>query len=148
MPTSQATLSRALEDEWRSIQNRPTSKEMTTDPMFLNPVNRLSDLKKQTTYAGQIINKTEYGYFIDIGIQENGLLHNNQLSNNVSYAIGDVIDVQLLSCNPEKQQYALTVPGKTTKPRKNQKNKASNKTRAIGNSAMADALKAALNKEN
>ena len=145
---NQASLSKALSEAWDKINGSEDSEPMLIDPLFNNPIRQLSDLNKRVTYQGQIINRTDYGYFIDIGILENGLLHNKQLPPDTTYQVGEMVAVEVLTTNPEKQQYSLTLPGKSPKPKPNGKAKRPPKLRPAANSAMADALKAALNKDN
>lgn len=145
---NQADLSAALVEEWQKLKLTLENKPMMTDPLFHNPINQFSNLANNVAYQGQVVNRTDYGYFIDIGIQENGLLHNKQLPSGITYQLGDMVAVELLKSNPEKQQYSLTIPTKGQKPKPKRNNKRPAKLRPASNSAMADALKEALNKNN
>ena len=145
---NQSSLTTALSEQWQKINAVTDDEPMLTDPMFHTPIHQFKDLNKKVAYQGQVINSTDYGYFIDIGILENGLLHNKQLPPGKRYQVGEIISVEVLTTNPEKQQYSLTLPGKSPKSKSNSKGKRPAKLRPAANSAMADALKAALNKDN
>ena len=145
---SQTQLNRAIALEWSRIKNALASKKAEPDPLFLTPALRLADLQNNTSYQGQVINRTDYGYFIDIGIVENGLLHNKQVTRGAEFQTGETIEVKVLNTNPEKQQFALTMLEKPKKQPATNVGKKSRKTATNANSVMADALKAAFNKSN
>ena len=145
---NQAQLNSAIAEEWGKVKDALAKTSAEPDPLFLTSALRLEDLQKNTHYKGQVINRTEYGYFVDIGIVENGLLHNKQVAKNAEYQTGETIEVKVLNTNPEKQQFALTMLEKPKKPANSKVVKKSRKTATNANSAMADALKAAFNKSN
>ncbi len=145
---NQAQLSAGLAEEWHDLSQQVDQQPMQTDPLFHTDVRQFDELKKRTSYVGQVINKTDYGYFIDIGIIENGLLHIKQLAKGQQFAVGEILEVEVLSSNPEKQQYSLTLGGKKPSPSRKRHSKPKQKIRPASNSAMADALKAALSRDN
>ena len=145
---NQTVLMTAINTQWEAIRDTIASKHAKPDPLFLTPVLRYTDLQKHQTLKGQVINRTDYGYFVDIGIVENGLLHNKQVDNTNGYQAGDIIKVTVMGINPEKQQFALTTLEKPKKARQGKPHKKAGKPASNANSAMADALKAAFTKSN
>ena len=92
-----------------------------------------------------MVNQTDYGYFLDVGIEENGLLHNSKISSQQKPEIDTMLEVTVLNVNPEKRQFSLATGPGTNKRKKPAQKK---KPRQPGNSAMADALKAAMTKKH
>jgi uncharacterized protein len=71
----------------------------------------LSDLKPATAYPGVITNVTSFGAFVDIGIEQDGLVHISELSGNPFDSLfpGDPVTVWVSNVNAEKKQISLTM---------------------------------------
>lgn len=71
----------------------------------------LADLKPNTAYPGVITNLTSFGAFVDIGIEQDGLVHISELPGNPFDSIfpGDPVTVWVSNVNTEKQQISLTM---------------------------------------
>jgi uncharacterized protein len=75
----------------------------------------LSDLKKDTAYPGVVTNVTSFGAFVDIGIEQDGLVHISELTDalakNPFDALfpGDPVTVFVSAVNEEKKQISLTM---------------------------------------
>lgn len=133
-------LEKALRKTWQ--ENFNEVKPRLPDPLYTNQINSLNDLKAGQKLKGRIMNIADFGYFLSVGIEQNGLLHNSQLNKSDKYVLGEVVDVYVEKVNLGKLQYSLTL----RKPKPNRPNE-KKKPQPQGNSAMADALKAALNKK-
>ena len=133
-----------LEQYLRTIWEKRMTEvsEACADPRYANAISEMTDLKTGLELIGQVINITDFGYFMDVGIEQNGLLHRSQLPKGQSYQINDSFKVYIEKINQDKQQFSLST-NKPVPKRSIKKPKHSPQS----NSAMADALKAALSKK-
>ena len=75
----------------------------------------IADLKKETYYRGIVTNVTSFGTFVDIGIEQDGLVHLSELGNNVAknpfdnLFPGDIVTVWVTNVNEEKKQISFTM---------------------------------------
>lgn len=75
----------------------------------------LADLKPNTAYAGVVTNVTSFGAFVDLGIDQDGLVHISELTNALaknpfdSLFPGDPVTVFVAGVNEEKKQISLTM---------------------------------------
>lgn len=75
----------------------------------------LADLKKDHAYAGVVTNVTSFGAFVDLGIEQDGLVHISELTDALaknpfdSLFPGDVVTVWVSGVNEEKKQISLTM---------------------------------------
>lgn len=75
----------------------------------------IADLKRDTAYSGVVTNVTSFGAFVDIGIEQDGLVHISELTDvlakNPFDALfpGDPITVWVTNVNEEKKQISLTM---------------------------------------
>lgn len=85
----------------------------------------LADLKKDTAYPGVITNLTSFGAFVDIGIEQDGLVHVSELPGNPFDTIfpGDPVTVWVSGVNEEKRQISLTMKRQNERPRGERKPK-------------------------
>ena len=135
-------LETALRAEWQGQKSQ--SEQLSCDPLFSNLATDLSALKPGQKVTGRVINRTDFGYFLDIGIEFNGLLHNSQDTQGNGYKEGEIIELFVAKVNLNKSQFSLSLRQPKTKTTGQQKKA---KQRTPGNSAMADALHAALKKQ-
>jgi uncharacterized protein len=84
----------------------------------------LADLKKDQAYPGVVTNVTSFGAFVDLGIEQDGLVHISELTDALSknpfdsLFPGDVVTVWVSGVNEEKKQISLTMKdpsGKTAR---------------------------------
>jgi uncharacterized protein len=74
-----------------------------------------ADLKKDAPYPGVVTNVTSFGAFVDIGIEQDGLVHISELSDALaknpfdSLFPGDMVTVWVSNVNEEKKQISLTM---------------------------------------
>ncbi len=75
----------------------------------------ISDLKREHAYPGVVTNVTSFGAFVDIGIEQDGLVHISELTDvlakNPFDALfpGDPVTVWVANVNDEKKQISLTM---------------------------------------
>jgi uncharacterized protein len=82
-------------------------------PILRSDVLTLDDLGPGMRLKGTVRNVVDFGAFVDIGIKSDGLLHRSQIPPGARLQVGDVIDVVILSVEPERGRIALGWPGKT-----------------------------------
>lgn len=81
----------------------------------------LTDLKPNTLYPGVVTNVTSFGAFVDLGIEQDGLVHVSELTDALaknpfdSLYPGDTVTVFVTGVNEEKKQISLTMktPGRS-----------------------------------
>ena len=100
-------------------------------PMVLNKVNKerllklankgswdildIKDLKPDMVLKGTVRNVIDFGAFIDIGVHQDGLVHISQICDKYIkhpsevLKVGDVVDVKIISVDPEKNRISLTM---------------------------------------
>lgn len=75
----------------------------------------IADLKPQTSYPGVVTNVTSFGAFVDLGIDQDGLVHISELSDALAknpfdtLFPGDPVTVFVSGVNEEKKQISLTM---------------------------------------
>lgn len=127
----------------------------------------MNDLQPGMILEGAVTNVTNFGAFVDIGVHQDGLVHISSLSNkfvedpHTVVKAGDIVKVKVLEVDLQRKRIALTMrldeqPGETNARRgggneRPQNNRPAAKPRGreaqpAGNSAMMDALAAAMGK--
>jgi uncharacterized protein len=82
----------------------------------------LADLKPATPYPGVVTNVTSFGAFVDIGIDQDGLVHISELTDALaknpfdSLYPGDSVIVFVSGVNEEKKQISLTMRAPGARP--------------------------------
>lgn len=141
---NQQRLNKTLDDQWQKMLSDMSDERLSPDPLFQNEPIALSDLKTESKMEAFVVNQTDYGYFLDVGIMENGLLHKNHMPHDKTLIPGEVVTTSVINVNHEKNQFSLGI--KAYRKKRNSTNKKRAKPVSTGNSAMADALKAAFKK--
>ncbi|MDR0806428.1 MAG: RNA-binding transcriptional accessory protein [Enterobacteriaceae bacterium] len=146
---------------------RPEFKTAT----FADGVDTLDDLSIGMILEGTVTNVTNFGAFVDIGVHQDGLVHISSLADkfvedpHTIVKAGDVVKVKVMEVDLARKRVALSMrldeqpgesgsrksaaPADREKPRRNtspQKAKPASGGNSGNNSAMGDALAAALNK--
>jgi uncharacterized protein len=89
-------------------------REDFVGPQFNEHVQDIQDLKPGMVLSGRVINVTEFGVFVDIGVHENGLIHVSEIDHRfvkdplAFMAVGDWIQVKVLWVDPEMKRIALS----------------------------------------
>ncbi len=84
-------------------------------PILRSDVLDMKDLKPGMILKGTVRNVIDFGAFVDIGVHQDGLVHISQMSEKYIkhpldvVKLGDVVEVQVLSVEPEKKRIALTM---------------------------------------
>jgi len=87
-------------------------------PILRTDVLELEDLKPGMVLKGTVRNVIDFGAFVDIGVHQDGLVHISQLSSKkfVKHplevvSVGDIVEVKVMSVDPEKKRIQLTMKG-------------------------------------
>jgi len=84
-------------------------------PRFRAEVRDISDLKEGMTLEGSVTNVTNFGAFVDIGINQDGLVHLSQMSNRFirdpreAVKVGDLVQVKVISVEVETKRIGLSM---------------------------------------
>ena len=84
-------------------------------PVLRTDVLDMKDLKEGMILKGTVRNVIDFGAFVDIGVHQDGLLHISQITDRFIkhpmevLAIGDVVEVKVLSVDMERKQIKLTM---------------------------------------
>ena len=101
-----------LEKPGRDLRDTLPPPELRTDVMDL------SDLKPDMMLKGTVRNVIDFGAFVDIGVHQDGLVHISELSDRFVkhpsevVAIGDIVNVRVLSVDVKKKRISLSMKTK------------------------------------
>ena len=90
-------------------------KEDMPKPILRSDVLKFEDLKDGMILTGTVRNVTDFGAFVDVGVKHDGLVHISEMSErfikNPSevVSIGDIIKVQVIGIDKEKQKVKLSM---------------------------------------
>ncbi len=76
-------------------------------PILRSDVLKLKDLVNGMRLRGTVRNVVDFGAFVDIGVKQDGLLHRSQIPRGISLKVGDVIEVDILKVEPERNRISL-----------------------------------------
>ncbi len=82
-------------------------REDVDPPLLRSDVLSMADLKPGMTLSGTVRNVVDFGAFVDIGVKQDGLLHISKQPRDVSLAVGDVIQVEILSVDIDRGRIGL-----------------------------------------
>src|SRR5690606_39028661 len=143
---------------------RPEFKTAT----FADGVETMNDLLPGMVLEGAVTNVTNFGAFVDIGVHQDGLVHISSLADkfvedpHTVVKAGDIVKVKVLEVDLQRKRIALTMrldeqPGETNARRGGNREPQRSAAKAAkprgrdaqpaGNSAMMDALAAAMGKK-
>ncbi len=86
-------------------------------PILRSDVLELKDLTEGMVLKGTVRNVIDFGVFVDIGVHQDGLVHISQICDRFIkhplevLSVGDVVEVKVLSVDPDKKRIALTMKG-------------------------------------
>ena len=92
-------------------------------PAFRDDVTTIDDVKEGMTLEGVVTNVTAFGAFVDIGIQQDGLVHVSELADRFIrdpaevVKTGDKIKVRVLSVDKARNRVSLTCRSGSSAPR-------------------------------
>jgi small subunit ribosomal protein S1 len=81
-----------------------------------------SDLKKGQTFSGTVTRLENYGAFVDVGAEREGLVHISEISHDYVknpgdiLSVGDEVQVQVLDFNKRKKRIDLSIKNLQEKP--------------------------------
>ena len=84
-------------------------------PMLRSDILDIKDLKPDMVLKGTVRNVIDFGAFIDIVVHQDGLVHISQICDKYIkhpsevLKVGDVVDVKIISVDPEKNRISLTM---------------------------------------
>jgi uncharacterized protein len=82
-------------------------------PILRSDVLSLEDLVVGMRLDGTVRNVVDFGAFVDIGVKQDGLLHRSQIPFGTLLHVGDILPVEILSVEKERERISLGWPGKT-----------------------------------
>ncbi|HWQ83180.1 MAG TPA: Tex family protein [Anaerolineales bacterium] len=73
----------------------------------------VEDLQPGMHLKGTVRNVVDFGAFVDIGVKQDGLLHRSRIPQTALLRVGDIIEVEILSIEPDRGRISLgwTTPG-------------------------------------
>jgi uncharacterized protein len=110
-------------EELRSPGGDPRGK--FEPPQFREDLETITDLKPGMQLEGLVTNIASFGAFVDVGVDQEGLVHVSELSDNfvedpgAVVSVGAKVNVRVLSVDPERKRLSLSMrtPG-AKKPRR------------------------------
>ena len=86
--------------------------------IFRNDVRKEADLKLDMEMTGTVRNVVDFGAFVDIGLENDGLVHISQLADRFVkhpmdvVSVGDTVRVRILSIDNDRNKIGLTMKTK------------------------------------
>ena len=84
-------------------------------PILRSDVLDMKDLKPGMVLKGTVRNVIDFGVFVDIGVNQDGLVHISQITDRFikhpleAVSVGDIVDVKVLDVDPVKKRIGLTM---------------------------------------
>lgn len=107
-----------LEDIMRELEKPGRDpREDAPAPVLRSDVLSMEDLQEGMVLTGTVRNVIDFGVFVDIGVQQDGLVHISQICDRFikhpleAVKLGDVVQVKVLSVDLQKKRIALTMKG-------------------------------------
>ena len=105
-----------LQDIRRELGRRGRDRRKAfVPPSFRTDVKELSDLQKGMLVEGTVSNVTSFGAFVDIGVQQEGLVHISELSSrfvqdaNQAVHVGQVVKVKVIGVDAATNRISLSI---------------------------------------
>ena len=121
-----------LQDIRRELSRRGQGRRKAfVPPSFREDVKELSDLQKGMLVEGTVSNVTSFGAFVDIGVQQEGLVHISELSSrfvqdaNQAVHVGQVVKVKVIGVDTDTNRISLSIKALRARenPRKRKRKK-------------------------
>jgi protein Tex len=103
---------------------RRDPRESFRPPRFLPDVHSLDELQEGMETEGMVTNVTDFGAFVDIGLQQDGLIHLSELANRFVddprniLRPGDIVQVRIIKVEREEKRISLSRKVMLRAPRK------------------------------
>ncbi|MBN2601787.1 MAG: RNA-binding transcriptional accessory protein, partial [Candidatus Marinimicrobia bacterium] len=94
-------------------------REDLPKPMLKSDILKIEDLREGMLLKGTVRNVVDFGAFVDIGVKQDGMIHISQMGDRFIkdphkvLAVGDIIDVKILSIDAERGRIGLSIKGLT-----------------------------------
>ncbi len=105
-----------LQDIRRELSRRGRDRRKAfVPPSFREDVKEVSDLQKGMLVEGTVSNVTSFGAFVDIGVQQEGLVHISELSNrfvrdaNQAVHVGQVVKAKVIGVDTATNRISLSI---------------------------------------
>ena len=105
-----------LQDIRRELSHRGKDRRKAfVPPAFRTDVKELSDLQKGMLVEGTVSNVTSFGAFVDIGVQQEGLVHISELSSrfvqdaNQAVHVGQVVKAKVIGVDTATNRISLSI---------------------------------------
>ncbi len=82
-------------------------REEAPPPILRSDVLKMEDLAIGFELKGTVRNVVDFGAFVDIGVKHDGLLHKSQIPFGTLLKVGDIIDVEILKIEAERDRIGL-----------------------------------------
>jgi len=98
-------------------------------PKFRADVQQTSDLKEGMELEGSVTNVTNFGAFVDLGVEQDGLVHISELSHRYiqdareAVKVGDVVKVKVIGIDSTMKRISLSMKAVLPKPRRRPRRK-------------------------
>ena len=79
----------------------------TPTPILRSDILKAEDLAPGMTLKGTVRNVVDFGAFVDIGVKHDGLLHKSQIPFGTVLKVGDIIELEILKIEPERNRISL-----------------------------------------
>ncbi|HOZ48880.1 MAG TPA: Tex-like N-terminal domain-containing protein [Candidatus Hydrogenedentes bacterium] len=93
-------------------------------PKFLDSVRSVQDLEEGMEMEGVITNVTDFGAFVDVGVQQDGLVHLSELANRYvvdprrMVRVGQIVRVKVIKVDKESPRISLSMKAAAPPPRR------------------------------
>ncbi|XP_063709440.1 S1 RNA-binding domain-containing protein 1 [Culicoides brevitarsis] len=82
--------------------------DVNNKPLFKSGLTKMTDLKENTVVSGAVTNICDFGVFVDIGVECNGLIHQSKM-NGMKVKIGDKVEATVLSIDANRNRIGLAL---------------------------------------
>lgn len=76
-------------------------------PILRTDILKMEDLATGMQVKGTVRNVVDFGAFVDIGVKQDGLLHRSQVPPGVLLSTGDIVNVEILVLDPDRERISL-----------------------------------------
>ncbi|MCB8943290.1 MAG: RNA-binding transcriptional accessory protein [Ardenticatenaceae bacterium] len=90
-------------------------------PILRSDVLAMSDLQTGMMLKGTVRNVVDFGCFIDIGVKQDGLLHRSRIPRDEHLNVGDIVQVEILGVDHERERISLGWPQDERESKENER---------------------------
>lgn len=79
-----------------------------SQPVFRSSVTEMKDIQAGQNLTGRVTNVTDFGAFVDIGVETDGFIHKSAIpQNDPCFCLGTRLFVQVLSIDTNRKRISL-----------------------------------------